>query len=591
MPEQTGELEDRRLADAERLTSAPREEPEPDTSSGSGSGAGSGTEGTLGGEPVGIGVLGWARWFWRQLTSMRVALILLFLLSLAAIPGSLVPQESVDPLKVDDFVARHETLSPIYEKVGLFNVYSSPWFSAIYILLFVSLAGCILPRSWQFVGTLRARPPAAPRNLRRLPVHTSWETDAAPDDVLAAAHRVLRRRRFRAHRADGAVASEKGYLREAGNLLFHISLFGLLIAVAAGYLWTFSGGKLIVEGDGFSNTLTQYDDFTPGPLTGPDDLDAFGFRLDDFDATFAESGSQRGTARKFEADVTYWTGTDGPEEKARIKVNEPLEVAGSKVFLIGHGYAPVVTVRDGNGDIAFRGPVPCLPLDGNVTSNCIIKVPDALDKDGKPDQLAFAGIFAPTVKITPERIPHSVFPELLNPAMYLTAYHGSLGIDSGVPQSVYQLDQTHMKQFRDGGGEPLRGLVIPKERIVLPDGAGSLTFDGVQEWASFQISHQPGNGTALASAVLAIVGLVGSLFVQRRRVWVRAVEGADGRTVVEVAGLARSESARTAEELADIAVELQADAPPAPPAEPADGPADPAEDDAVSAVAETEVKE
>ncbi|MEU1163986.1 cytochrome c biogenesis protein ResB, partial [Streptomyces sp. NPDC005921] len=40
----------------------------------------------------GLGVVGWARWFWRQLTSMRVALLLLLLLSLGAIPGSLIPQ-------------------------------------------------------------------------------------------------------------------------------------------------------------------------------------------------------------------------------------------------------------------------------------------------------------------------------------------------------------------------------------------------------------------------------------------------------------------------------------------------------------------
>lgn len=565
MPDRTVDVEDRkredrdredlRLADAERLSSAPAEEPPPGGAAGRPDGAG----------PAGIGLVGWLRWFWRQLTSMRVALLLLFLLSLAAIPGSLVPQESVDPMKVDAFVAEHGTLAPVYDRLGLFSVYSSVWFSAIYILLFVSLAGCILPRSWQFVGTLRGRPPAAPRNLSRLPVYTTWETGADPDAVLAAAGRALRRRRFRTHAADGAVSSEKGYLREAGNLLFHISLFGLLIAVAAGHLWQFSGGKLIVEGDGFSNTLTQYDDFTPGPLYDVADLDAFGFRLDDFQTAFATRGSQRGTARKFEADVRYWEGADGAEKSAKIKVNEPLEIGDSKVFLIGHGYAPVVTVRDGQGDIAFRGPVPCLPLDGNVTSNCVIKVPDAMGKDGKKDQLAFAGIFAPTARVTPDRGPHSIFPGLLYPAMYLTAYHGSLGIDSGLSQSVYQLDRTKMEQFADGDGEKLRGLIRPEERIELPDGAGSLTFDGVRQWASFQVSRHPGNGTALASAVLAILGLVGSLFVQRRRVWVRVTEDAHGRTVVEMAGLARGESARTAGELAGIAVELQADAPPAAP--------------------------
>ncbi|MBX9718880.1 MAG: cytochrome c biogenesis protein ResB, partial [Microbacteriaceae bacterium] len=44
-----------------------------------------------------LDVAGWLRFAWRQLTSMRTALVLLLLLAVAAIPGSLVPQRSADP--------------------------------------------------------------------------------------------------------------------------------------------------------------------------------------------------------------------------------------------------------------------------------------------------------------------------------------------------------------------------------------------------------------------------------------------------------------------------------------------------------------
>ncbi|MYR62285.1 cytochrome c biogenesis protein ResB, partial [Streptomyces sp. SID625] len=110
-------------------------------------------------------IIGWVRWFWRQLTSMRVALLLLFLLSLGAIPGSLIPQTGSDATKVEAFRQAHTTLAPVYDRLGLFHVYSSVWFSAIYILLFVSLIGCIVPRTWQFTGQLRSRPPGAPKRL------------------------------------------------------------------------------------------------------------------------------------------------------------------------------------------------------------------------------------------------------------------------------------------------------------------------------------------------------------------------------------------------------------------------------------------
>jgi cytochrome c biogenesis protein len=504
---------------------------------------------------------GWIRWMWRQLTSMRVALILLFLLSLAAIPGSLVPQTNVDAVKAQDFKDAHTTLAPIYDKLGLFHVYSSVWFSAIYILLFVSLAGCIVPRSWQFVGQLRSRPPAAPRRLTRLPAYATWRTDAEPERVLEGARHVLRRRRFRTQVSGSAVASEKGYLRETGNLLFHVALFGLLIAFAAGSLWKASGGKLIVEGDGFSNNLTQYDDFSPGTFYGANDLDPFGFSLDSFTASYARSGPQKGTPRTFRANIHYWTGVDGKQHKGAIEVNKPLDIGGEKVYLIGHGYAPVVSVKDGQGDVVYSGPTAFLPQDGNLTSVGVVKVPDARDKNGKKDQLAFQGLFTPTFALDAVRGPHSTFPALDYPALVLTAYHGDLGVDSGIPQNVYQLDAKNMKQFKDKNGQIVAMSMKPGDTLKLPNGAGSLTFQGVKTWASFQVSHQVGNGWALGSAVTAIAGLAGSLFIQRRRVWVRAERGEDGVTVVELAGLGRSESARIAEELGDILTDLQPVAP------------------------------
>ncbi|MBY8878174.1 cytochrome c biogenesis protein ResB [Actinacidiphila acidipaludis] len=517
----------------------------------------------------GLGVIGWLRWMWRQLTSMRVALILLFLLSLAAIPGSLIPQHS-DQLKVDAFKQKHPTITPLYERLGMFHVYSSPWFSAIYILLFVSLAGCIVPRTWQFVGQLRSKPPAAPRNLTRLPAYSTWHTDATPEQVTAAAERALRGRRFRTSTSGSSVAGEKGYLREAGNLLFHVALFGLLIAFAATSLEGASGGKLIVEGDGFTNNPTQYDDFNGGTLYGKDDLKPFGFNLDSFDAAYATSGPERGSARMFRANIHYWNGADGKPVKGSISVNHPLSIGGEKVYLISHGYAPVVTVRDGQGNVAFHGPVPFLPQDNNGTATGVVKVPDALGKDGKPDELGFTGFFTPTGDTALG--PRSVFPALDHPILWLSAFHGDLGIDSGIAQNVYQLDTTHMKQLDIGSKSGMRGdALTPGGRIVLPDGRGTLTFDGVKTWASFTVSHQAGNDWALFSGAAAILGLMGSLFIQRRRIWVRAVPSEGGDTLVEMGGLGRSESARIADELGDVALQLQPDAPAKPdPGDPAD---------------------
>ncbi|WP_411084057.1 cytochrome c biogenesis protein ResB [Streptomyces sp. cmx-18-6] len=537
-------------AAGERLSTAPREE-SPETGAG---------------VPA-MGVIGWTRWFWRQLTSMRVALILLFLLSLGAIPGSLIPQTSVDELKVGDFKDRHTTLTPIFEKLQLFDVYSSVWFSAIYILLFISLIGCIVPRTGQFVGQLRSRPPGAPKRLTRLPAYTTWRTEAEPEAVREAALGVLGRRRFRAHTVGDAVAAEKGYLREAGNLVFHIALIVMLVAFAAGQLFKSEGGKLVVEGDGFSNTLTHYDNFKSGSLYDPDSMAPFSFVLDDFVGTYEKSGPQRGTPRTFEARVKYTEGVDGPERDGVIRVNEPLVVDGTKVYLIAHGYAPVVTVRDGKGKVVSRTSVPLLPIDNNITSTGAIKVLDGYrDKSGDKTQLGFKAFFVPTFAGEGQGQMFSQFPGAEYPVLALSAYSGYLGPDSGLPQNVYQLDTSKMKEFKNEDGELLKKMLRPGEKLDLPDGEGSITFEGTEEWASFQISQQPGNGLALGGAVAAVAGLAASLFIQRRRVWVRAVRGADGVTVVEMAGLGRSESAKLPEELGDLAAALITTAPVARPA-------------------------
>ncbi|MCM1970662.1 cytochrome c biogenesis protein ResB [Streptomyces sp. G1] len=516
-----------------------------------------------------LGFVGWVRWFWRQLTSMRVALLLLLLLALGAIPGSLIPQTGSDETKVADFRERHEVLAPVYDKLGLFHVYSSVWFSAVYILLFVSLIGCIVPRTWQFVGQLRGRPPGAPKRLTRLPAHTTWRTEAEPEQVREAALALLKKNRFRAHIAGDAVAAEKGYLREVGNLVFHIALIVMLVAFAWGQLFKMEGNKLIVEGGGFANTLVQYDDFKSGTLFSTDDLTPFSFDLKDFKGTYEPSGPNKGTPRTYQASLTYAEGAYGKEKSTVVKVNEPLEIGSSKVYLTAHGYAPVITVRDGKGKVVFSDAVPLLPLDSNVTSSGVIKVLDGYrNAKGVGEQLAFQAAFLPTYEAGNEV--SSAFPALLNPVLNLEAYHGDLGVDSGIPQSVYQLDKKHMKGFKDAKGKQLRQNLRPGQTMKLPGGAGSVTYEGTKEWANFQITEQPASGWALTGALAAIFGLAASLFIQRRRVWVRAVKGADGVTVVEMAGLGRSESAKVPEELGDLAGTLYEQAPGAPdPDEPA----------------------
>ena len=133
-----------------------------------------------------------ARNTWRTLTSMGTALVLLFLLALAAIPGALLPQRSLNEAKVAEYIAEHPTIGPWLDRLGAFEVFSSFWFTAIYVLLFVSLVGCLTPRLIEHARSLRATPVPAPRNLGRLPKHHTAEVAGEPDAVAAALSEGLR---------------------------------------------------------------------------------------------------------------------------------------------------------------------------------------------------------------------------------------------------------------------------------------------------------------------------------------------------------------------------------------------------------------
>ncbi len=483
-----------------------------------------------------MGAVGFARWSWRQLTSMRTALILLFLLAIASIPGSVLPQRGNDPIAVRNWIEDAPTMGPILDRLGFFEVYSSPWFSAVYLLLFISLVGCVIPRAAQHWRAMLALPPAPPRNLSRLAGTIEQTSGLDPQQVIDSAASVLRKQRWRvrveepaeAGSASGSswVAAEKGYLRETGNLVFHLSLVLLLVAVAVGGLFGWKGNVIVREGRGFANTLTQYDAWGGGAFVNPATLPDFSFTLTDFRVDFERSGAQRGAPSFFEADVTYRTNVSAAEQTDVIEVNHPLEISGAKIFLVGHGYAPKFVVRDAAGKVVFDDEVPFLPQDGNFTSTGVVKAPD-----GTP-QLGFRGLFLPTSALDDVRGPHSVFPAPDDPSVFLSAWQGDLGLDAGAPQSVYRLDTVAMTQL---GLEALR----PGDIWVLPNGSGSVTMTGFTRWASFQIARDPGKEFALVSAILAITGLMCSLFMRRRRVWVRATQAANGITVVQVAGLAR----------------------------------------------------
>ena len=504
-----------------------------------------------------LGPMGMLRWAWTQLTSMRTALFLLLMLAVAAVPGSLFPQRPANPSIVTQYIKDNPDYGKILDSLQLYDVYSSAWFSAIYILLFISLIGCVVPRAIAHYKAMRSQPPRTPARLSRLPEYGTLVIPAGAgipaSRAITDAAGLLKKRGYRVdvRDRDGArpsIGAERGFLREVGNLFFHTSLIGVLVSVAVGGLFGYSGQRILVEGDTFVNTLVGYDQFTPGTNFQSSQLQPYSVQLDKFEITFdRESQGKNGQPIDFRADVTTRDAPDAPAKTEVLKVNDPLTLGGTSMYLTGNGYAPVVTIRDGAGNVAMQGPVVAKLQGDNYYSSAVIKVPDA-----KPDQLAFAGFFLPTAFITEEGVSFSGDPELFNPQLTLNSYYGDLGLDDGSPQNVFELDVENLTPLNarnlDAGGITLS----PGASYTLPDGKGSISFDGVKRYIGVDIHHNPGQLYALIFALLAVAGLVTSLYVNRRRVWVRTGTHQDGRTMVEYGLLARGEDHRLAGEAAAV---------------------------------------
>ncbi len=520
-----------------------------------------------------------ARNTWRALTSMGTALVLLFLLALGAIPGALLPQRNLNAGKVDDYLKAHRVIGPWLDRLQAFNVFSSFWFTAIYVLLFVSLVGCLTPRMIEHVRSLRSTPVAAPRNLARLPKYASHQVQAGPDELNALANTLaqrLRGWRTAIRHRDGAesdsevveVSAEKGYLREFGNIAFHFSLLGLLVAVAAGKLFGYEGNVIVIAdgGPGFcSASPAAFDSFRAGNTVDGTSLHPLCIRVDDFVAHYLPSGQ----ATSFAANIDYQSGADltaNTWRHYRLEVNHPLRIGGDRVYLQGHGYAPTFSVTYPDGQIRtatvqWRPDNPQTLLSSGVVRIDPPAGSYANAAERRNHEIAIQGLLAPTEQLEGTLL-SSRFPALDAPAVAVDIYRGDTGLDTGRPQSLFTLDPRLIEQHRLTKEKRVNLRAGQSVRIDQGPAAGTvIRFDGAVPFVNLQVSHDPGQTWVLVFAITMMGGLVVSLLVRRRRVWVRLTPdagGPPGTVNVELGGLARTDNSGWGDEFERLSERLLA---------------------------------
>ncbi len=488
-----------------------------------------------------------ARRAWRWLRRMSTAIWLLFALAAASVVATFVPQEPVIPTTVESWRSGIEgpgtEVSAVFDALGLYDVYGSPWFAAIVVLLFVSLTGCLVPRWRAFLRDAR-RPPPRGRGLTALRQSTTLRTSLPPEEGLAVVEASLARRRYRRRRlaqqetASGLaqVAAERGRWREGGSLLFHASFYLLLVGIVVAQGFGFVGQVNVAEGQAFTDTRISYDVADPGRFFDLEDHAGFAVRLDAFDLAFFEDG----TPERFVSEVTVLE--DGEEVRVgeAVAVNERLEHAGMNLYQMRFGMAPRVEVRAGDSDL-FADQVMLGQGEGNTWTG-VAKVSAA------DPQIALEILLVPDFARDADGEPISAGPAPGDPRLFANLWVGDLGLERPVPAT----------QFDRDGGQRVDAVELGEgESAALLDGALEVAFPELTMWSGFQVAHQPGRAILLAAGVLVLVGLVPSLYAYRRRIWAEArpVEGGSEVTVAGVA-LQRVEAfddayAELVEELAD----------------------------------------
>jgi cytochrome c biogenesis protein len=463
-------------------------------------------------------------------------------LAAASILGSLFPQEGISPQRVDQYFTDHPALAPVLERLGLFDVFGSAWYMAIYLALLGALVACLVPRTRALVRVLRSRPPRG-GDLARYRTRAAFETRASPDQAMAAARRVLRRNRYRLADHDGELAGEKGYLREVASMLFHVSLLVLLVGLAYGKGYGYRGQAAIVEGETWANARVGYDSFSPGRFFGPERLAPFQLRLDDFTNSFHPDN----TPREFASRLTALD-LDGRElQSQRVAPNRPMTVDGVRIFQSDYGYVPVVGVRARDGkELLAPQEVLTLRDPASEWSTGAVKVTRSNPQVGL-ELTMFTGLV--TAPSCPGGAPFCNDPRLVRPVLVVLAYQGDLQANRA--QSVFTLDRRRLEPL---GDRPL--LLVPGQSRKLANGM-EVSFTDLKQYSVFTLARDPGVPVVGVAAALLLAGLVPSLYVTRRRVWARAVPDGAGGARVELAGLALQGKAAFEAELARLAEQVR----------------------------------
>jgi len=425
---------------------------------------------------------------WRLFTSVNFAVLQIIVLALLAVVGMTIRQLPGFAFRsagdyaaaMADIHARYDAvlgagIVDAMERLQLFHVFSSTWFTIGLVVLILSIVICTIdrtPRLWRMASEIRVVQPDAyfdPRLPDRVRLAGG---EAAPD--VATIRSVLRRNRFtiRTAEVDGLtyLYGDRNRWTRLATLISHLGLILFLVAAAVTSRLGDELGLVVAEGD----TLTVQPIGTPGLLL---------VRNNGFEAPGL---FENGMASDFVTDLSVYRDGELLARK-QIRVNDPLSAGGYTFHQNGFGPAPNLRVRDLAGAILWSGPVPMTDQAGGLPFGTLAVPGRDLGLQLLLDRTS-AGVGTLLV------LPYVVTG---------TNADGTPEVETGFPLTV------------------TNGATAEFEALDL-----EVTLDGFSEYTLLIAKRDPGQGLVWLAFGALIVGLSITFYLPRRRVWARL--GRDG---------------------------------------------------------------
>ncbi|MEI7744969.1 MAG: cytochrome c biogenesis protein ResB [Chloroflexota bacterium] len=426
---------------------------------------------------------------WGLLTSVDFAVLQIIALSLLAVVGMMLRQLPGFAFRSPtDYANEMANMHDLYdatlgtgvvdvlERLQLFHVFTSVWFSVGIVVLILSIVACTIdrtPRLWRQGAEVRVVQPDAYYDPR-LPDRALMAGIEAP-----AVARTLKRHRFKVRQdvVDGVayLYGDRNRWTKMATLITHTGLVLFLVAAAVTSRFGDEQGLIVGEGQ----TMTVQPIGTPGLLL----VRNLGFEAPGFDT---------GKPTDFTTHLAVYQDGRQIADKV-IRVNDPLEVAGYTFHQNGFGPAPDLAIRDADGRPLWTGPIPMTDVAA-----------------GSP----FAEFSVPGRDVVLQ--------------MVLRKAADGAGVLLLLP---FQAAGTNADGTQNVVG--LGPVALERGEAATPGGADfSIELRSFGQYTLLIAKRDPGAPIVWTAFLLLITGLLITFWMPRRRVWARL--DADGRLALAV---------------------------------------------------------